>query len=98
MHLLPVSEIDLATAQGNYVRLRVGAREYLLRESLGGLLARLDPSAFVHVHRSHVVRIEAVRDIETLESGQYLLRLHNGERVATGRNYRGRLREALGLP
>jgi two-component system LytT family response regulator len=98
MHLLPVADIDLASAQGNYVRLRVGAREYLLRETLGGLLARLDPKAFVHVHRSHVVRIEAVRDIETLESGQYLLRLHNGERVATGRSYRERLREALGLP
>jgi two-component system LytT family response regulator len=39
-----------------------------------------------------------VRDIETLETGQYLLRLHNGERVGTGRSYRGRLREALGLP
>jgi two-component system LytT family response regulator len=98
MHLLPVADIDLASAQGNYVRLRVGAREYLLRETLGGLLARLDPKAFVHVHRSHAVRIEAVRDIETLESGQYLLRLHNGERVATGRSYRPRLREALGLP
>jgi two-component system LytT family response regulator len=98
MHLLTVADIDLVSAQANYVRLRVGEREYLLRESLGGLLARLDPRLFVHVHRSHVVRIDAVRDIETLESGQYLLRLHNGERVATGRSYRPRLREALGLP
>ena len=78
MHLLPVEEIDLVTAQANYVRLQAGEREYLLRESLAGLLARLDPGQFVHVHRSRIVRIEAVRDIETLESGQYLLRLHNG--------------------
>ena len=98
MHLLPVADIDLASAQGNYVRLRVGGREYLLRESLGGLLARLDPAAFVQVHRSHAVRVEAVRDIETLESGQYLLRLLSGERIATGRSYRAQLRAALGLP
>ena len=98
MQLLSVVDLDLASAQGNYVRLRTAGREYLLRETLGALLARLDPAAFVQVHRSHVVRVEAIRDVETLESGQYLLRLHNGERVGTGRRYRARLREALGLP
>ena len=98
MQLLSVADIDLASAQGNYVRLRVAGREYLLRETLAGLLAKLDPAAYVQVHRSHAVRIEAIRDVETLESGQYLLRLHNGERVGTGRRYRAALREALGLP
>lgn len=98
MQLLPVTEIDLVTAQANYVRLSAGGQEYVLRESLGGMLARLDPKQFVHVHRSHIVRIDAVRDIETLDSGQYLLRLHNGARISTGRSYRARLREVLGLP
>ena len=97
MHLLPVEDIDVVSSQGNYVQLQAGERQYLLRETLAGLLARLDPQRFVHVHRTRIVRIDAVRDVETLESGQYLLRLHNGMRIATGRSYRARLREALGL-
>ena len=98
VHLLPVEEIDLLSSQGNYVQLHAGERQYLMRGTLAGVLAKLDPDKFLHVHRTRIVRVEAVRDVETLESGQYLLRLANGMRVATGRSYRNPVRERLGLP
>lgn len=97
MQLLPVGAIDCVIAQANYAEVHAGEQRYLLRETLAGLESRLDPAMFVRVHRSRIVRIGAVRDIEQLESGQYLLRLHGGQRLGSGRMYRDRLRAVLGL-
>ncbi|MFC3549987.1 LytR/AlgR family response regulator transcription factor [Lysobacter cavernae] len=97
LQLLAVDEIDCVLAQSNYVELCVGDRRYLLRETMASLETRLDPRRFVRVHRSHLVRLDAVRDIETLEAGRYLIRLGNGLRVSSGASYRQRLRAAFGL-
>lgn len=97
MQLLPVAVIYCVVAQANYVELHANGRSFLLRATMAGLEARLDPRLFVRVHRSRIVRLDAIRDIEPLDSGQYLLRLADGMRIATGRSYRDKLREALGL-
>lgn len=95
--LLAVDTIDCVIARSNYVELHVGIQRHTLRETMAGMEARLDPMRFVRVHRSRIVRIDAVRDIETLESGQYLLRLFSGLRLGSGASYRGRVRAAMGL-
>lgn len=97
IQLLPIDTIDCVIARSNYVELQAGPAQYMLRETMTGMEARLDPSRFVRVHRSRIVRIEAVRDIEPIDSGQYLLRMVNGERLTTGASYRDRLRAAMGL-
>lgn len=95
--LVPVQAIDSLIASANYVEVQCGHDRLLARETLTAIEARLDPAQFVRIHRSRVVRIGAVRDVELLPSGQYLLRLHNGQRLSGGRNYRDRLRKALGM-
>lgn len=95
--LVPVRAIDSLLASGNYVEAHCGHERYLARETLAAIEARLDPAQFVRIHRSHVVRIGAVQDVELLPSGQYLLRLHNGQKLSGGRSYRHQLRKALGL-
>ncbi len=95
--LVPVQTIDSLLASDNYIEVHCGHERYLARETLVAIEAKLDPAQFVRIHRSRMVRIGAVRDVELLPSGQYLLRLHNGQKLSGGRSYRDQLRKALGL-
>ncbi len=95
--LVPVQTIDSLLASANYVEVHCGHERHLARETLNAIESKLDPAQFVRIHRSRVVRIGAVRDVELLPSGQYLLRLNNGQKLSGGRSYRDRLRKAIGL-
>ena len=97
LRVLDVRAIDCLVAQANYVEVEAGDQRHRVRDTLAGLEARLDPEAFVRIHRSRIVRIAAIRDLELLDSGELLLRLENGRRLSTGRRYRERLRQAVGL-
>ncbi|MBT2748754.1 MULTISPECIES: LytTR family DNA-binding domain-containing protein [unclassified Lysobacter] len=94
---ISVQTIDSLIASANYVEVHSGNERFLTRETLSAIETRLDPTQFVRIHRSRVIRIGAVRDMEVLPSGQYLLRLHNGQKLSGGRSYRDRLRKALGI-
>lgn len=97
LRVLDVGAIDCLVAQANYVEVEAGDQRHRVRDTLAGLEARLDPEAFVRIHRSRIVRIAAIRDLELLDSGELLLRLESGRRLSTGRRYRERLRQAVGL-
>jgi len=97
LRMVPVDQISMLVAQGNYVELVLPGRSLLLRETLASLVARLDPARFVRIHRSRAVRIDLVDQVEACGAGQYWLRLRDGTCLATGRSYRHALRAALGL-
>ena len=97
LRMVPVQSIDCVVAQLNYVELHVGSERLSLRETMAAMEAQLDPRAFVRIHRSRIVRIAAVTEIETLESGQYVFRLASGDRLGSGPSYRERVRQAFGL-
>jgi two-component system, LytTR family, response regulator len=85
------ADIDWIQADGNYLRLCAGAKTHLIRSTLSGLEPRLDPSRFVRVHRSYIVRIDQVRELRTLESGEHRLTLVDGTEVPVSHQYRNRL-------
>lgn len=91
-------EIDAIIAAGNYVELRANGKVYSLRATLASMTARLDPSAFVRVHRSALVRVDRIAAIEPLFRGEYLVTLADGTTLTSSRNQRAVLRGALGLP
>lgn len=95
--VIQVTEISCARAQANYVELRVDKRDYLLRTTIAELAERLDPSEFVRVHRSALVRIDAVESLESCGGGQYRLHLREGIALRSGRSYRDAVRSAFGL-
>ena len=97
LRMVPVQSIDCVVAQSNYVELHVGAERLVLRETMAAMEVQLDPAQFVRIHRSRIVRVAAVTDVETLPGGQYVARLASGMRLATGPSYRERVREAFGL-
>jgi two-component system, LytTR family, response regulator len=94
--LLQTGEIDWIESAGNYVRLHVGRERHLLRETMAALEEKLDPERFVRIHRSTMVNLERVRELEPFFHGDYVLKLLDGTRLTLSRTYRDRLQERLG--
>jgi two-component system LytT family response regulator len=97
IRLVPVEEIDYCEAEANYVRVYTGGQSYLVRETLAGMEAKLDPARFLRIHRSLIVQVARVESLEPLFHGDYLVRLRSGARLTSGRTYRARLHQALRL-
>jgi hypothetical protein len=91
--LVNAREIEWLKASGNYVNLHVRGRDYPLRSTMAGIEARLDAQRFVRVHRSFMVNLDYLAEIESLESGDARLRLRDGVEVPCSRRYRAALRE-----
>jgi two-component system LytT family response regulator len=95
--ILRVDIVDWMEAQGSYVRLHTARRSFLIRESMRDLESTLDPARFVRVHRSAIVNIERVEEVQTDAHGELRLILTGGTDVAVGRVYRAAVEAALGL-
>jgi two-component system, LytTR family, response regulator len=91
-----LASVDWLEAEDNYVAVHAGAARHLVRETLAHLEARLDPAVFVRVHRSALVNVGAVREMNVLFHGDVELLLRGGHRVRVGRSYRSGLKEKLG--
>lgn len=100
LRILRADDIDWFEAAGNYVKLHVGTESFLVRATLSSFEDRLDPEHFLRVHRSIIVQKARVRELEPLLQGDYVLILHDGTRLTTGRSYRsgivGFLKEGTG--
>jgi two-component system LytT family response regulator len=94
--IVPVAGIVRLEADDNYVRIWAD-RPYLHKETLSGLMLRLDPAEFLRIHRSHAVNIRLVRELRPQLHGEYVVGLAGGTEITSGRSYRGRIQEAFGL-
>ena len=94
---LDLAEIVAVQAEGNYVSLRHRPNPYLLRESLSSMAEKLKPYGFIRIHRSVVVNISAVEEIQPLPTGEYRLRVRGGEEYLVTRTYKDNLRDLAQL-
>ena len=93
-----VIDIDWIEAAGVYVNLHVAGKEILYRAPLSELSDRLDPRRFVRVHRSAMVNIESIVQLEPISHGEFEAVLRNGSRTRVSRTYRAQLEKRLGQP
>ena len=94
--LLRTEDVDWLESAANYVRVHVGRERHLLRETMTTLEHRLDPARFVRIHRSTIVNLDRVRELEPYFHGDWVVRLDHGTRLTLSRSYRDRLQECLG--
>ena len=90
--LVAANDIEWLQASANYVNLHVRGRDYPLRTTMAALEPRLDPALFVRVHRSHMINLDCLVEIEPLESGDARLLMRDGTRIPCSRRYRNALR------
>ena len=93
---LRAADIEWIEAAGNYVKLHVGAETHVFRETMNSLEARLDPGVFFRIHRSHIVNIERVRELQPWFNGEYVVFLTSGARLTLSRGYRDKLQDRIG--
>ena len=89
-------EIDWIEAAGNYAKLHVGAEAHLFRETMNTIESQLDPDLFFRIHRSHIVNIERVKELQPWFNGEYVVFLKSGARLTLSRGYREKLQERIG--
>lgn len=93
--VIDTEEIDWIEACDDYAGLHVGPRLHLLREPLHQLAGRLDPAQFARIHRSAIVRLDRIVELEPLVNRDCLLRLRDGTPLRVSRTYIDRLNAAL---
>lgn len=98
LFFLRTDEIDWVEAAGNYVKLHVGPDEHLLRETMNGIELKLDPDTFFRIHRSRIVNMERIKELQPWFNGEYVVILRNGTKLTLSRGYREKLQERLGRP
>ena len=94
--LVRADDVDWIEADDYYAKLHVAGRAYLVRETMQRLEAKLDPGAFVRVHRSSIVRIDRVRTLEPYIKGSHVLTLRDGTRLTLSRGRKAGFETALG--
>lgn len=86
-----VSTVDWIEAADNYVRLHAAGQSHIVRERISALEQRLDPQRFVRVHRSTIVNVDSIVELQPWTSGEMIILMKDGARLKLSRSYRDRL-------
>jgi two-component system, LytTR family, response regulator len=93
---LRAGEIDWVEAQGDYVCLHAGQKKHLLREKISELEQQLPYCSFVRIHRSTIVNIDRIKEMQPLFYGEYSVVLLDGTRLTLSRSFREKVFHRLG--
>jgi two-component system, LytTR family, response regulator len=96
--LLRVDEIDWIEGAGIYVNLHVAGKSLLYRSALTQLAASLDPERFIRIHRSAIVNIDSIVQLEAVSHGEFDFTLRDRSVARISRTYRALLEQRLGQP
>ena len=97
MFFVKTTDIDWIEADRNYVRLHVGKTAHTIRERISHLEETLDPRVFARIHRSTIVNLNRVREMQQWFSGDYVVVLEDGTRLRLSRHYRDRVEKQVGV-
>lgn len=93
-----VEQIDWIEAAENYVKLHATRADYFMHVAMNTLEKSIDPELFLRIHRSFMVNIRRIREMEPARHGEYIVTLHNGVRLQSGRHYHARLKALVTNP
>lgn len=93
-----VEDVDYVEAADNYVRLHTRSGRHLMRETIKAMEARLDPRRFARIHRSAIVNLARVRELQPLFNGEMAVVLKDGTTLTMSRGYRDAFVERFGKP
>lgn len=93
---LRAEEVDWIGAAGNYLEIHAGKETHLLRETMNNIEARLDPEKFLRIHRSTIVNVQRIKQLQSSFHGDYEVLLRDGTRLTLTRNYKQKLEGLLG--
>lgn len=95
---LSVNEINWIEADDKYVHLHTGKISPMVRQTLSAMETQLDPKKFRRIHRSAIVNVERIQELQPLFNGEHSILLEDGTKLTLSRNYKDKLFEILGKP
>ena len=95
IRFLEAEQIAWMRSQGNYVEVHAAQKKFLVRETMSGMERKLDPEEFVRIRRAILVRIDRIKELQTLFGGEYLIILRDGMQLRSSRRYRQNLERLL---
>ena len=93
--LVRTAVLQWVEAEDHYVRLHIEGTSHLLRQTMTGLLARLDPAQFRRIHRSAIVNLDCIKEIQPWTGGDHLVVMRDGTRLTLSRTFREQFGEWL---
>ncbi len=93
--LVRTAALQWIEAEDNYVRLHIEGTSHLLRQTMTGLLARLDPAQFRRIHRSAIVNLDCIKEFQPWTGGDHLVIMRDGTRLTLSRTFREQFGEWL---
>ncbi len=90
--LIAAAEVEYLQASGNYVNLHLHARDYPLRTTMAAIEPRMNPGKFIRVHRSYMVNLDFIKEIEPLDTGDARILMKDGSLIPCSRRYRAALK------
>jgi two-component system LytT family response regulator len=95
---LDVGDVEWIEAAENYVQIHAGRSAHLLHVAISTLEKSLDPEVFLRIHRSLIVNVRAIRELQPALHGEYAVTLQSGVRLESGRTYSERLKALAANP
>jgi two-component system LytT family response regulator len=96
VHIIPVSRLDFAEAQDDYISLVSNGKAYLKQQTIASLEESLDPRQFIRIHRSYIVNLDRVAKMEPYTKDTKVAVLNDGKQLPVSRSGYQRLTALLG--
>ena len=93
--IIDVNKLTYLEAQDDYVMLYTNDAHHLKQKTMKYFETHLDPKDFIRIHRSYIVKISQIKQIELVEKETYKVTLHNGVKLPVSRNGYAKLKEIL---
>lgn len=87
IHIIPVEDILWFEADGYNIKIFTQAESFKLRKTMKEIEEKLDPETFVRIHRSYIINMDYIKEIQEWFKGDYLVILKNGKKLTISKNY-----------
>ena len=94
--IVPLDEVDWLEADGDFVKVHAGRNTWDLRETMKEIESKIDPARFVRIHRSTILSVNRIRELQPWFKGDYVVILQDGTKLRLSRRFRSGLEKALG--
>lgn len=87
IQVVPAADVSWISAAGDYVELHTPSATHLQRETMNSLGEKLDPTKFVRIHRSKIINLTRIVEVESIENREYIVKLRDGSQHRSSRTY-----------
>ena len=89
---IKLEEVYYFEASSDYVIIHKEKTKHWINESMSNLESRLDPNHFIRIHRSTIINVNFIEDLQPYFNGEFFITMKNGDRLKLSRNYKDKIR------